>query len=146
MGKNMTDILTRLAGIEATDENGLLPCPHCGDNGQPLIWRVGNEATKERGCDVGCAECGFTKRIRVIQYSLEWAEERAIATWNARTREAALIALVQEAASEIERLRFALQRYADADYQGTGFWDGISQPGILLDMGCTAAQALKPQE
>lgn len=106
----MTDIPTKLAALTQKGENGLLPCPMCGDAGQPLVWRKGNEHTKDRGCDVGCAECGFTKSIRVIRYSLEWAEERAVAAWNSRPHEAALIALVQEAASEIERLRGYLRQ------------------------------------
>jgi hypothetical protein len=109
----MTDILTRLAALTLKNDAGLLPCPFCQEKGQPLIWRKGNENTKDRGCDVGCAECGFTKSIRVIRYSMEWAEERAVAAWNARPREAALIALVQEAAAEIERLRTALSQATD---------------------------------
>jgi hypothetical protein len=138
----MTDLLSRLAALTQKKENGLLPCPFCLENGQPLIWRKGNEHTKESGCDVGCVECGFTKSIRVIRYSLEWAEERAVAAWNSRPRESALIALVQEAAGEIERVSQALHGMLDMfDMCGTVEQDEFERKAIKR-----AKQALSQQE
>jgi hypothetical protein len=49
---------------------------------------------------------------------------------------------MEDLKAECERLQEALEFYRDADYRGTGFWDGISQPGILLDDGKTARKAL----
>lgn len=62
----------------------LEPCPFCPDGGKPFLQTLGNPHTKERGADVGCTGCGFTKHIRVIRYSCEWAEERAVEAWNTR--------------------------------------------------------------
>ena len=68
--------------IERTDT--LNDCPFCGPEGQPFVVRIGNEHTKDRGADVGCRECGLTKHIRVIRYSCDWAEQRALEWWNTR--------------------------------------------------------------
>lgn len=42
----------------------------------------------------------------------------------------------------VEKVREVLEFYRDADYQGTGFWDGISLPGVLFDGGVKASHAL----
>lgn len=102
----MTDILTRLAALTVRDANGLLPCPMCG--GALYLHKVGNEHTKQRGWDSGCEKCRIHKRDRVIHQNHEWLLPKVVAAWNVRPREAALIALVQEAGAEIERLRNAL--------------------------------------
>jgi hypothetical protein len=129
----MTDILTKLAALTSKDENALLPCPVCDAPCDTLTAHgFGNYS-------VQCFNCG-------LNTGQKSGKNAAITAWNARPREAALIALVQEAAAEIEWLRAALQAYAEADYDGTGFWDGISLPGILADKGKTAKQALNPQE
>jgi hypothetical protein len=153
---HMTDILQRLAALTGKNQYGL-PCPFCGDNGQPVLWRIGNEHTKERGCDVGCMECGFKKHVRVIRYSYDWAEERAKEAWNNRPRETSLIALAKEAAGEIGRLREALAFYADkntyrcptietSDGQGMNYVKATNIEPIARDMfGGRAREALNPQ-
>jgi hypothetical protein len=133
----MNDILTRLAALTTKNEYGLLPCPFCADKGQPVLWRIGNEHTKERGCDVGCAECGFIKHVRVIRYSCDWAEERAKEAWNSRPREAAFISLVQEAVGEIESLNKKISTLEWAigckDKQILQFSDAINDQGTKIE-------------
>jgi hypothetical protein len=88
----MTDILTKLAALTQKDADLLKwPCPFCGsicgsakhDDGR-FWWQ----------CD-GCHATGPLES----RYSGDDDPE-----WNSRPRESALIALVQEAAGEIERL------------------------------------------
>ena len=67
----------------------LKECPFCGNEGDPFIQTIGNEHTKERGADVGCRTCGFSKHIRVIRYSCEWAVARAKEAWNTRVNPSA---------------------------------------------------------
>jgi hypothetical protein len=50
---------------------------------------------------------------------------------------------IEDLQAECERLRDALEFYRDADYSGTGFWDGIRVPGILQDRGQNARVALE---
>jgi hypothetical protein len=42
----------------------------------------------------------------------------------------------------VKGLLEALELYANADYDGVGFWDGIAGPGILSDRGKIARKAL----
>ncbi len=70
--------------MNKTPQAELKACPFCPDGGQPFIQIIGNEHTKDRGADVGCTGCGFTKHIRVVRFTCEWAEERAIEAWNTR--------------------------------------------------------------
>jgi len=126
----MTDILTKLAAL--ADRNPTrLRCPCCDDH-------IAYEIVRDGVTMLECRRCG----LNICGVNLD----DCLRIWNRRPREAALIALVQEATGEIERLRAALAFYEDADYRGTGFWDGISSPGILLDNGNTARAALNPQE
>jgi ribosomal protein L37AE/L43A len=89
----MTDILTKLAALTAKDEASPVPaCPFCGsldgskrhDDGR-FWWH--------------CDACGATGPA-LSRYS-----EDDNPRWESRPREQALIALVRDAASEIERLR-----------------------------------------
>jgi hypothetical protein len=82
----MTDILTRLAALTQKDGNVLMPCPFC--KSPPM--KVG---PFERHCCCRNDAC----IIRSITCPIN--------EWNTRPREAALIALVQEAAQEIQRLK-----------------------------------------
>jgi hypothetical protein len=90
----MTDILTKLAALTAIDKNGLLPCAICGHPNEVDGIKPSIESNRRR---VVCTHCGMTTI---------WCDSagHAIQTANNRPREAALIALVQEAAAEIERL------------------------------------------
>lgn len=100
----MIDIITRLSALTAKDDASPIPaCPFCGsfqgsskhDDGRHW-WHCDN-----------CAATGpLTSR-----YS---DPENGDAVWETRPREAALIALVQEAASEIERLRKLATESRDA--------------------------------
>jgi len=47
-----------------------------------------------------------------------------------------------EAMRRLKLAEQALQEYADADYKGVGFWDGIASPYILADEGDKAREAL----
>ena len=101
----MTDILTRLAALTQKDENGLLQCPIC--NGPAKTWVDGR--TYHRRWRAGCPAIGCPA-VKAGK------EAEAIAKWNTRPREAALIALVQEAAAEIERLETITDNhFHDAD-------------------------------
>lgn len=93
----MTDILQRLAALIVTDEHGLVPCS-CG--AKPML------NYKHRGAtgwctDIKCPSCKLQGPPRKY-------EEDARTLWNTRPREATLIALLKEAAGEIEQLRQAL--------------------------------------
>jgi hypothetical protein len=87
----MTDIFTRLAALITKDKKGLLPC-YCG-----------HAASLQYVEDYSCYSVICS---RENHHETRWYEtpEEAIDEWNSRPREAALIALVQEAAGEIERL------------------------------------------
>jgi hypothetical protein len=100
----MTDILTRLAGLTLSDDSRLLPCLRCGNS--ELFTETNHGSGKGGGsvkrCSIVCDGCrnrdgvfGGTGSTRA----------HAVAAWNASARMAALIALVQEAAGEIARLR-----------------------------------------
>jgi hypothetical protein len=90
----MTDISTRLAALTKTDENALLPC-QCGN-------KISLSHYRDSSILARCAACGW-------QYSdIDLPLEEFLRLVNKRPREAALIALVQEAGAEIERLRNAL--------------------------------------
>jgi len=98
----MSNILTRLAAFTAKDEASPVPaCPFCGsfdgskrhDDGR-FWWH--------------CDACGATGPA-LSRYS-----EEDEACWESRPREAALIALVQEAAGEIERFRKLAAESRDA--------------------------------
>jgi hypothetical protein len=60
----------------------LKECPFCGS--EAYLCMVGNASTKERGCNVGCNECHFHKQFRVVRYTIEWCESKAIEWWNNR--------------------------------------------------------------
>jgi hypothetical protein len=91
----MTDILTRLAAITAHIAGELLPCSHC-QRSQCSVYQ--NDYGRWL---VGCGSCGsHTGTCKT--------KEDAVKLHNNRPHESALIALVQEAAGEIERLRNSL--------------------------------------
>jgi hypothetical protein len=91
----MTDILQRLAELTQMHGNGLLPCVHC------LVSACSAYENDYGRWLVGCGSCGSHTGICKTK-------EDAIKLHNTRPREEALIALVQEAAGEIERMRIAL--------------------------------------
>lgn len=114
----MTDILTKLAALTQL-LHGLQPCPRCGAARDTLTAHgFGNYS-------VQCFDCG-------LQTRQQRGQEAAVNAWNIRPREAALIALVQEAVVEIERLEVALGKIASQHYEHH------SQ--------AIAAKALNPQE
>jgi hypothetical protein len=86
----------------------LEPCPFCPDGGEPFLHQVGNEHTKERGCDVGCNECKFVKHIRVIRYSIDWAIERAKASWNTRAAQKLVEIETGQGDEKVEDVRDAI--------------------------------------
>jgi DNA-directed RNA polymerase subunit RPC12/RpoP len=147
----MTDILARLAALTAKDRNGLLQCAICGhpnevDGVKPTI-----ESNRRR---VVCTHCGMTTI---------WCDSasHAIETANTRPREAALIALVQEAAGEIGRLRdFVgfIRMKAEWRFQGSDYvaeedpsYTKVSETAqaataYLREILAIANRALNPQE
>jgi hypothetical protein len=97
----MTDILTRLAALTRTDTSMLAPCTSCGAECDTLSAHgFGNYSVR-------CFGCG-------LQTQQQQGNAAAIAAWNTRPREAALIVLVQEAAGEIERLHSEIVNYRTA--------------------------------
>src|ERR1700733_13549016 len=90
-----TDILTKLAALTQSSSNDLRPCPFCGNPGEIEFWEENEGSTNGYypQCSYCCAE------IEGL-----YTMDGAISAWNARPREAALIALVQDAAGEIEHL------------------------------------------
>ena len=89
----MTDILTRLAALTANDESSPVPaCPFCGSLHGSMRHDDGRHWWH-------CDACDATGPA-LSRYS-----EDDEPCWESRPHEAALIALVQEAAGEIERLR-----------------------------------------
>jgi hypothetical protein len=136
-GQFMTDLLTRLAELTRKDDNGLLPCNHC------QISQCSAYENDYGRWLVGCGACGsHTGTCKT--------KEDAVQLHNGRPREAALIALVQEAAGEIERLRKAAQNLIDTFKIG----DGIVKDGVPRFVANAIAvtalhelnQALNPQE
>jgi len=93
----MTDLLTKLAALTQPDKHGLLPCPICGGKAAPDYKATFGYAFIFK-CLLG--------HVTVTANS----EDRSKQFWNNRPREAALIALVQEAAAEIERYREVLSK------------------------------------
>jgi hypothetical protein len=93
--QSMVDILTRLAALTEKDRSGLLPCAVCGHPNEVDGIKPTIESNRRR---VVCTHCGITTT---------WCDSAAdaIARANDRPRESALLALVQEAAAEIERLK-----------------------------------------
>jgi hypothetical protein len=118
----MSDILSRLAALTAKDSNGLLPCPLCG---KPAKASRGTHQNAQLWS--GCPS----------KLCLAGQDECTPGVWNARPREAALIALVQEAAGEIERMRKAM---ASKDNVISAFAD------IHPDADVIAERALNPQK
>jgi hypothetical protein len=113
----MTDILTKLAALTTKDENGLLRCPNCSGDA-----RICNPLEDDDGVFVICGRCAIHTQhkphtTRPYQDTTkEEAMAKAVSDWNNRPREAALAALVQEAAGEIERLMFITDNdFHDAD-------------------------------
>lgn len=97
----MTDILTRLSALTTKDNEGLLPC-YCG-----------KAASLQHVKDYSCYAVTCS---RENHHETGWYEtpEEAIAEWNNRPREAALISLVLHATKEIERLQnTTLQRESE---------------------------------
>jgi hypothetical protein len=117
----MSDILTGLAELTTKDPEGLLPC-YCGAPGHL------QDVKDYRVYSVKCS--------RENHHETGWYEtpEEAIHEWNSRPRESALIALVQEAAGEIERLRETLGQIASSHHVGNAWAQD------------KAAQALNRQE
>jgi hypothetical protein len=97
----MTDILPRLAALTQKDENGLLPCAVCGHPNEVDGIKLTIESNRRR---VVCTHCGMTTI---------WCDsaEHAIGAANNRPREAALVALVQEAAAENALLTALLDKF-----------------------------------
>jgi hypothetical protein len=92
----MTDILTRLADFSKLSHE-LVPCPICGHH---------EAFAQTSGKGMWIIQCGnLDCVVRVAGASKDKVQRR----WNTRPRESALIALVQEAAAEIEHLRLALR-------------------------------------
>lgn len=111
----MSDILTRLAALTATDETGLLPCPFC--SGRAYCGTPNDDEPDFIMCSFCAAVSDKTDTYESVSN-----------LWNTRPREAVLIALVEEAAAEIERLRFALEDgLENAKIQLRG---GIADPEI----------------
>jgi hypothetical protein len=98
----MTDILTRLAGLTSKDENGLLP-RQCGGSA-----KIKESYDNAHLLNMRCKKCGLLITAR---------RDEAAAKWNHRPREAALIALVQEAVGEVERLEEKLDRFESEDFR-----------------------------
>jgi len=97
----MTHTLTKLAALTAKDKQGLLPC-YCG---HPAFL----QHVEDYSCySVICS--------REKHHDTQWYDtpEEAIYEWNTRPREAALIALVQEAAEDIQSLHREIVRYRTA--------------------------------
>jgi len=114
----MTDILTKLAALTRKDTCQLLPCPSCSAKCDTLSAHgFGNYSVKCFNCE--------------LQTQQHQGQDAAIAAWNTRLLEKALIALVQEAAGEIERLQAALRAV-----------HGRCTP----EMELVVAQALNPTE
>ena len=90
----MTDILTRLAALTAKTDDIPSHCPFCGTapcKDPQNTYMTGKKKVWCMFCDAEGPEHD--------------TEPGAIALWDDRPREQALIALVREAAGEIERLR-----------------------------------------
>lgn len=107
----MTDILSRLAALTAKDANGCLPCPFCTN--APEIHRYESHfASFGTSFQIECSheDCP----VEASSAALPSAEE-AIEDWNHNHSGSKVIALVQEARKEIERLRKALKPF-DAVY------------------------------
>lgn len=145
----MTDILTRLAAITEKDKSSPVPsCPFCNSLN-------GSERHDDGRCWWHCDACGATGPA-LSRYS-----EEDEPCWESRPREAALIALVQEAAGEIARLREGLNtalgcfnaayaeglhdRLAEVDDSEPGSLPGLVRRRLLYAIP-TLEQALDPQE
>jgi hypothetical protein len=89
----MTDILTRLAALTQMGDDNPSPCPFCAT--APCKDPQNTYMTNKK--KVWCMYCD-------AEGPEHDTEQGAVALWNTRPREAALIALVQEAAEEIARL------------------------------------------
>jgi hypothetical protein len=131
----MTEILSRLVTFRQKDENGLLPC-QCG--GRSLKFVISSQPISQ--WYVCCRTC----EVHLHGYR---SEAETISIWNNRLRESALIALVQGAAGEIERLRKILLKLAseeplDTLYAKDKFFSGAE----LIERRRFAEQALNPQE
>lgn len=113
----MTDILTRLAALTVKDENGMMPCV-CGSTEYSLWDGKGTQA------EASCENCGNAVSVQVVDLfdpadnidldmntlryppaAIEKTRVELTRLWNEFQRQSDLIALVQEAAGEIERLR-----------------------------------------
>ncbi len=103
----MTDLATRLNAFRRTDNNGLLACPFCG--GQASCQSLGEYHDDEQNARedfvVGCDACHAV-------FPPFSDKTLAADAWNSRAE--ALIALVQEAAGEIERLKKLVAESRDA--------------------------------
>ena len=96
----MTDILTKLAVLTSKQENGLPFCPLCGEKTIINAFkRSGEFGIQQTYYQPSCSACNFCDETLYTSWKL--ADESI----NRRPREDALIALVREAAAEIERLR-----------------------------------------
>jgi hypothetical protein len=125
----MTDILTRLAALTAKDDASPVPaCPFCGSFD-------GSKRHDDGRCWWHCDNCGATGP------ALSRYAEDDEPYWESRPREAALIALVQEEAGEIERYCTALAKISEhQEYGGYGSRLGFSHCAKL------AQKALNPTE
>ncbi len=145
----MTDILTKLAALTAKDTASPVPaCPFCGS----LDGSTGHDDGRFWWhCDC----CGATGPA-LTRYSDE--DEPC---WESRPREQALIALVQEAAQEIERLRGLIGlirmktewRFQACDFVAEGDLAYLQAGEVaraatayLREILAVANEALKPQE
>jgi hypothetical protein len=154
----MTDILTRLAALTRKDVNKLLPCPFCGKAAEVEEYEGAGHyvycGNAEDRTETGCPFQPEAKKF----YD---TKEEAIAAWNSRPREATLIALVQEAAAEIERLRglvSVIRMKAEWRFQGSDFvaeddpaYAKVSQGAqaatrYLREILAIANKAFNPQE
>src|SRR3984957_5436977 len=134
----MTDLLQRLVALTAKDESGL---PTCAFTGKRLHVSTSGGKWSAHCTTINCP----CKQISFFT-------KKNLTSWLTRCpREAALIALVQEWAGEIERLRVALKYYASEDNYNDDcapilpvFVEGVDCEAF--DVGRTARRALNQQE
>jgi hypothetical protein len=84
------------------DQRMLKPCPFCGSPAELKMigndWILANKKLTARsklrcGCEISCSgRCGCKHTTLVLRYSLEWAREQCIASWNTRHGEGVKIA------------------------------------------------------
>lgn len=66
--------------------DGAKPCPFCG--GERWASTIGNNGTRKRSATIGCGSCQAQITVGALRFSLEWAEDKALESWNKRVDEA----------------------------------------------------------